>query len=113
LKRLSDAVEQLPTDIAGVAHIGFEALGSDEIEQTRYEKILQTARRFDRGKSRLEFVCCHYFSPDPSPDQIWAIDETVQWLGIYPKGRPLERGQLLPSEGGGRPGVHWDKQIKS
>jgi hypothetical protein len=108
LKRLSEANDQLPTDLAGIVHIGFEALGSDEIEQRRYEKIMETARKFNRGASQLEFVYCHYFAPEPSPEQTWAIDETVQWLGISPIGRPLETGRLLPSEDGGRPGVHWD-----
>jgi hypothetical protein len=84
LKRLSEANDQLPTNIAGVAHIGFESLGSDEIERKRYDKILETVRKFDRGKSRLEYVYCHCFAPDPSPIEVWAIDETVQWIGISP-----------------------------
>jgi hypothetical protein len=113
LKRLSDAVDQLPTNVAGVTHIGFEALGEDEIEKRRYEKILETARTFDREKSKLEFVYYHYFAPDPSPEETWAIDETVQWFGVSPKGRPLENGKVLPSDDGGRPGVHWDKQVNA
>jgi hypothetical protein len=109
LKRLSEANEQLPTDIPGVAHIGFESLGADEIEQRRFEKIIETANKFDRGASQLEVIYCHYFAPDPAPDEVWAIDETVQWIGIASTGRPLENGDLLPSDTGGRPGVHWDK----
>lgn len=108
LKRLSDANDQLPDDVAGVIHIGFEALGSGEIERRRYNKILDTARGFDRGQSKLEYIYCHYFAPDPSPPTIWAIDETVQWIGISPKGRPLEHGKLLPSDDHGREGVHWE-----
>jgi hypothetical protein len=109
LKRLSDANDQLPTDVAGVVHIGFEALGADMIERRRYEKILETARKFDRGMSKLEFVYCHYFAPDPSLEETWAIDETVQWLGVSPDG-PLENGQLLPSDhDSGRAGVYWEK----
>ena len=46
MKRLSDANEQLPSNVAGAVHIGFEALGADLIEQRRYEKIIDTARRF-------------------------------------------------------------------
>jgi hypothetical protein len=109
LKRLSDANDQLPTDVAGVVHIGFEALGADMIERRRYEKILETARKFDRGMSKLEFVYSHYFAPDPSLEETWAIDETVQWLGVSPDG-PLENGQLLPSDhDSGRAGVYWEK----
>jgi hypothetical protein len=109
LKRLSEANDQLPDNVAGVIHIGFEALGSDEIEVRRYDKIIDTARGFDRGRSRLEFIYCHYFAPDPSPETIWAIDETVQWVGISAKGRPLETGKLLPSADAGREGVHWER----
>jgi hypothetical protein len=104
MKRLSDANEQLPSNVAGVVHIGFEALGADLIEQRRYEKIIDTARKFDRGSSGLEVIYCNYFAPDPAPDEVWAIDETVQWIG---RGRPLKDGRLLPSDSAGRSGVHW------
>jgi hypothetical protein len=103
MKRLADANAQLPSDISGVVHIGFEALGADSIEQRRYEKIIETARRFDRGVSGLKAIYCHYFAPDPAPDEVWAIDETVQWIG---RG-PLGDGRLLPSGSAGRSGVHW------
>jgi hypothetical protein len=109
LKRLSEANDQLPDNVSGVIHIGFEALGSDEIERRRYEKILDSVRDFGRGKSKLEVVYCHYFAPDPSPPGIWAIDETVQWFGVSAKGRPLQNGKLLPSDDAGREGVHWEK----
>jgi hypothetical protein len=107
LKRLSEANEQLPTDVSGAVHIGFEALGEDNIEQRRFEKIVQTARQFDRGGSKLEVIYCHYFAPDPAPDEVWAIDETIQWIGVSRVGRPLEHGVLLPSTAPGRAGVHW------
>jgi hypothetical protein len=107
MKRLSDANDQLPSDVSGVVHIGFEALGADAIEQRRYEKIIETARRFDRGFSGLEVIYCNYFAPDPGPEEVWAIDETVQWIG---GGHPLEDGRLLPSDSAGRAGVHWIKQ---
>jgi len=64
---------------------------------------------FDRGKSKLAAIYCHYFAADPNPEETWAIDETVQWFGTSRTGRPLETGKLLPSDQGGRPGVHWDK----
>ena len=108
LKRLSEANDQLPENLPGVIHIGFEALGSDEIERRRYEKIMETVGEFERGSSKLEVVYCHYFAPDPSPPGVWAIDETVQWFGISLNGRPLENGRLLPSNELGREGVHWE-----
>ncbi len=108
LGRLAEANDQLPTDIPGVTHIGFEALGDDVIEQRRFEKILSTARNFDRGKTALEYIYCHYFAPEASPEETWAIDETIQWIGIRETGRPLLKGSLvIPQDNEGRTGVHW------
>jgi hypothetical protein len=108
VKRLSEAAKQLPADRPGVVHIGFEALGADEIEKRRFEKIMETVGKFDRGTSNLEFIYCHYFAPDSTPEETWAIDETVQRFGVSPDDRPLDTGKLLPSDDRGRPGVHWD-----
>jgi len=107
MKRLSDAMISCLLIVSGAVHIGFEALGADAIEQRRYEQIIETARRFDRGVSGLEVIYCNYFAPDPAPDEVWAIDETVPWIG---GGRPLEDGRLLPSNSAGRSGVHWIEQ---
>jgi hypothetical protein len=107
-KRLSEANDQLPTDVAGVVHIGFDCLGKDNVEARRYEKIIAAARKFDRGDSKLEIIYCHYFAPDPDPKEVWAIDETVQWAGVALEGRPLESGRLLPSDKPERLGVYWD-----
>jgi hypothetical protein len=108
--KLVEANKQLPTDIPGVIHIGFEALSGDTVEQRRYEKILDRARNFDRAGSRLEFIYCNYFAPETSPEETWAIDETVQWTGVRETDRPLPSGMLvLPEkEGPRRSGVHWD-----
>jgi hypothetical protein len=107
IKRLSESNRQLPSNVPGVIHIGFECLGEDIIEQRRYDKIVDTARKFDRHGSQLEWIYCHYFAPEASPEETWAIDETVQWLGVRPNGRPLKTGRVLPSNGKGRAGVHW------
>jgi hypothetical protein len=107
--KLAEANSQLPENIPGVIHIGFEALGDDKIEQHRYEKIINTARNFDSGNKKLEYIYCNYFSPESSPSEIWAFDETVQWLGIDDgHGKPLKLGMVvLPDEEAGRSGVHW------
>jgi hypothetical protein len=107
LSKLAEADSQLPANTPGVIHIGFECLGDDAVEQKRYEKIIRTARKFI-SKKQLHYLYCHYFAPEASPTETWAFDETVQWLGIEPSGRPLERGMLvLPDSEGGRAGVHW------
>jgi hypothetical protein len=109
--KLVEANKQLPGDIPGVIHIGFEALSGDTVEQRRYEKILERARSFDPLGSKLEFIYCNYFAPTTSPEETWAIDETVQWMGVRGNNRPLDSGFLLPlDQGSGRPGVHWDSQ---
>lgn len=109
-KRLSDANSQLPADIPGVIHIGFDCLGKDEIEVRRYNKIINSTRDFDRGASQLEVIYCHYFSPDPTPEDVWAIDETIQWRAISQE-RPLKPGRVLLSDGPGRKGVYWDSEF--
>ncbi len=110
LAKLSEANAQLPEDLPGIVHIGFEALSGDEVEQRRYEKILQRIRGFDRQHSALEYVYCHYFAPEPPPDETWAIDETCQWHAVRPSPQPLAGGLLVvPSTAGeSRKGVHWD-----
>jgi len=108
--KLVEANKQLPSDIPGIIHIGFEALSGDAVEQRRYEKIIARARNFDPEGSRLEFIYCHYFAPETSPEETWAIDETVQWMGVRNSDRPLLTAMLLRSEeeGPSRLGVHWD-----
>ncbi len=109
LKRLADANNQLPTDVPGIVHIGFEAVDGDDVERIRYEKILASTERFDPKGKPLEYVYCHYLVPESPPREAWAFDETVQWRrigGSHP--RPLAPGFLvLPDEAGGRWGTHW------
>jgi hypothetical protein len=112
--RLVEANTQLPTDMPGIIHIGFEALSGDDVEQHRYEKILNRARAFDPQLSRLEFIYCHYFAPETTPEEVWAIDETVQWIGVRQGNRPLKRcAVVLPvDEGSTRKGVHWGSRYR-
>jgi len=108
--KLVEANTQLPSNIPGIIHIGFEALSGDTIEHRRYEKILDRCRRFSPTGSSLEFIYCHYFAPESSPEETWAVDETVQWIGVRNSDLPLSTGMLLmpETEGPSRPGVHWD-----
>ncbi len=108
-RKLAVANSQLPTDKPGVIHIGIECLGADEIEHRRHEKIMETINAFDPGDANLHFIYCHYFSPESSPDETWAFDETTQWLGIRPTNKPLNQSSLvIPKEAMNRIGVHWD-----
>lgn len=112
VKKLAEANEQLPNDIPGVVHIGFEAVEADAVERRRYEKIIETGAEFNRLNSQLEFIYCHYFAPESSPTEVWAIDETVQWLGTAVHGHPLSSGKVFPSNDAERNGVHWNTNAK-
>ena len=110
--KLVEANRQLPSDIPGVIHIGFEALSGDRVEQRRYNKIMARADEFDPAGSRLEFIYCHYFSPETTPEETWAIDETLHWISNRSRqnSRSLRDIMLLLPENEGLPrkGVHWD-----
>ncbi|MDI7774698.1 hypothetical protein [Asticcacaulis sp. EMRT-3] len=110
--KLVEANSQLPTDAPGIIHIGFEALSGDDVEQRRYEKIIQRVRSFNPAQSKLEFVYCHYFAPEAPVETAWAFDETFQWHAPHNGSRPLEDVLLVVPEnnGGPRHGVHWDGQ---
>ncbi|HEU0148241.1 MAG TPA: hypothetical protein VFR21_15375 [Bradyrhizobium sp.] len=58
-------------------------------------KIVQTLKQFVRGNSNLRVVYCHYFVPDPNPEEVCAIDETVQWVSGAPEEKPLKAGVVL------------------
>ncbi len=108
-RKLAEANRQLPTDKAGVVHVGMEALGDDVIERRRYEKIMDTISNFNSERKPLSFIYWHYFAPEASPEETWAIDETFQWRSIRGDRRPLSSTSLvLPPESEGREGMHWD-----
>lgn len=108
-RKLAEANRQLPEDRPGVIHVGIEALGDDVIERRRYEKIMETISDFDPAGKPLSFIYWHYFAPEASPEETWAIDETMQWRGIRGDRRPLSlTSLLLPPEAMGREGMHWD-----
>jgi hypothetical protein len=109
LSKLSEATDQLPDGTPGIVHIGFEAVEGDHVEKARYKKILETARRFDPGAKKLEYVYCHYLVPESPPDHVWAYNETTQWCTIRPRGpRPVEDLFLvLPPAAERRPGAYW------
>ncbi|ARC37691.1 transposase [Paracoccus yeei] len=108
-RKLAEANQQLPDDRPGVIHIGLEALGDDRIELRRYEKIMNTINEFDPKGKPLSFIYWHYFAPEASPEETWAVDETFQWRGIRRDKRPLSQTSLvLPPQAEGRDGMHWD-----
>jgi hypothetical protein len=110
--KLVEANGQLPSNIPGVIHIGFDALSGDLVEKRRYDKIMSRVNAFHPARSRLEYIYCHYFAPETTPDEPWAIDETIHWISNHRRqsSRPLRDAMLvLPeNEATTRKGVHWD-----
>lgn len=108
-KKLSEANDQLPGDRPGVIHLGIEALNEDAIERRRYEKIMDTISTFDPRGKPLSYIYWHYFAPEATPEEVWAIDETFLWRGMSGIRRPLSLMSLVrPSGIQGRGGMHWD-----
>lgn len=94
-KRLAEATEQLSDTIPGIVHIGIETADGDDVELVRSQKILRTIGEFDSRGKRLAWVYLHFFRSDSPPDELWAIDESVQQFG-GPRGlRPLRTDLLL------------------
>lgn len=111
--KLVEANRQLPGDVPGIIHIGLESLSGDVVERRRFDKIMKRVIEFDPMNSGLAWLFCHYFAPEASPEEVWAMDETVQWMssGRYPC--PIQsKLLLLPNDNfKGREGAHWDGQI--
>lgn len=108
IRKLAEATDQLPDDVPGVVHIGFEALHIDEVERRRYRKIAASVNQFDPRPKPLQYVYCHYLSPEASPEESWAIDETTHTMGIRSDGGPFRHQTLMLPEGAKtRFGVHW------
>jgi hypothetical protein len=113
LRKLSEANDQLPADTPSVIHIGIEAVDGDEVEKVRFDKIIETISKFDTKGKNLEYIYCHYLVPESPPDQAWAFDETMQWVGVNPKGgHPLDKAFLvLPEDEKTRSGTHWQSEV--
>jgi len=110
-KKLSEANAQLPDGRPSIVHIGFEAVEGDKVERLRHAKILATARKFDPGHKKLEYIYCHYLVPESPPHECWAFDETTQLCAIHPtQAKPLDSCFLvLPSGTHDRQGPHWQE----
>jgi hypothetical protein len=109
--KLVEANDQLPLDRHGIVHIGFEALGGDVVERLRFEKIMSSLSAFDARGKPLDYVFCHYFSPEASIDEAWAMDETTHYHKKRPGPLPLKRLSLVtPEELPFGAGAHWERR---
>lgn len=107
--KLVEANKQLPEDTVGIVHIGLDALGGDVVEQRRFDKIRTSVANFDTDGKPLRYVFCHYFSPEASIEEAWAIDETTSYHKASADPLPLNNTFLItPAKEPMRSGVHWD-----
>ena len=109
VRKLAEAVDQLPVDRPGIVHIGFEAVEGDRVEEARYRKIVASTEKFDPRGKPLKYVYCHYFVPECPPDQAWSFDETTHRIARdarHPE--PLGDVFLVLAPGSEeRKGPHW------
>lgn len=109
LKKVADALGQLPLDRPGIIHVGFEAVEGDVVEALRHQRITASMLQFDPGQTPLEYVYSHFLAPESPPDQGWAFDETTDFRAIRPNGPPPLDDPFLVLEPGAhqKRGGHW------
>jgi hypothetical protein len=106
---VSRASQQLPGDIPGAVHVGYETIGGNSVDGLRHYLNSQEMQRFDAGKTGLRMVYGNYFMPElvTSRNESCAVTETLAW---YPVGADLEDHSLpdhmLFSDEDGLPGTH-------
>lgn len=104
------ASKQLPGDIPGVIHVGYEAKGATSVDDLRHVLNSMVIKDFDPGKSRLRWVYGSYLSPEHTNNrnESWAISETTAQykIGRHSTNEPLPN-HLLFNDGTGEPGHHW------
>lgn len=110
-RRLSEAVEQLPTDKPSIVHIALETLEGADIERRRTEKIMGFMPEFATDKP-VAAIRIHLIQANQTVDKLWEIDETVQ--RFQPAELPLSMNGLIPlqvivpMDTPMRDGAHWE-----
>lgn len=103
------ASQQLPGDIPGAVHVGYETMGGNSVDGLRHSHNFQEMQNFDVGKTGLRMVYGNYFMPElvTARNESCAVSETLAW---YPVGADTEDHSLpdhmLFSDEDGLPGTH-------
>lgn len=106
---VSRAASQLPGDLPGVVHVGYEAAGGNSADGRRHHLNREEMRTFDSAETGLRMVYGNYFMCElvTSRNESAAVTETTAWYP--PRGRrgegPLPRHLLFKDEDG-TPGSH-------
>lgn len=106
------ASKQLPGDVPGVVHVGYEARGANSVDNFRHIRNSMAIQDFEPEKSRLRWVYGNYLSPEHTNNrnEAWAISETTApyKIGRHGTRQPLP-DHLLFNDGFGQSGHHWQK----
>ena len=106
---VSRAAAQLPGDLPGAVHVGYEAVGGNSADGRRHHLNRQEIGTFDPEGTGLRMVYGNYFMCElvTARNESAAVTETLAWYppsGARGKG-PLP-GHMLFGDGGGKPGSH-------
>lgn len=106
------AAGQLPSDVPGVVHVGYEARTNNSADWLRHRVNLTQLSTFKPEGSRLRWVYANYISPEPTTakNESSAASETSAWfrIGRHATPDPLP-GHLLLDSKDGVPGDHWNR----
>lgn len=104
------ASAQLPGDIPGVVHVGYEAVGGNSVDQWRHELNRREMASFDPAETGLRLVYGNYFMNElvTARNESAAVSETLAWYPVVTGvgAGPLP-GHMLFMDEDGSPGSHW------
>lgn len=104
------AAEQLPGDIPGVVHVGYEAVGGNSVDQWRHELNRREMANFDPAETGLRLVYGNYFMNElvTARNESAAVSETLAWYPVVTgAGAGPLPGHMLFMDEDGSPGSHW------
>ena len=103
------ASQQLPGDMDGAIHVGYETIGGNSVDGIRHHLNQQIMMDFEAGRTGLRMVYGNYFMPElvTSRNESCAVSETLAWypVGEGPETHPLPEHMLFLDEDG-LPGSH-------
>jgi hypothetical protein len=111
-KTLSKAVKQIPTDGAGIIHIGYETVSGPEVEVIRQKKTKETVDSFKFNDKNIEAIYCHAIQPLIEVGG-FECAETTLYFEKRP-GRMFSDTLLLdPPNTTKRDSTHWEEDLNN
>ncbi|WP_430413820.1 hypothetical protein [Parasphingorhabdus sp.] len=107
---VSRAANQLPGNIPGVVHVGYEAVGGNSVDNKRHELNRREMATFNPASSGLRIVYGNYFMHElvTARNESAAVSETLAWYPVEggESDGPLP-GHMLFMDENGELGSHW------